>query len=191
MFDVDGKCVEEYRIGSHRTCRDAAREANGILLTRLSAMLRVAKEGPGRLESEEALCTWDADVASARAAERTTSTSKAITWWLETIKLWDHPPAEFTVCHPRLVWSELYSKVYVREMELWGAAPPLRSKPDDNIIHHVRHPTQTAWLMVHHSQGGHARPVHPTHGVESKHQWSRQVHQAPEPRRPLELRRVQ
>jgi hypothetical protein len=54
MFDVDGECVEEYRIGSHRTCRDAVREAYGILPTRLSAMLRVAKECPGRLESEEA-----------------------------------------------------------------------------------------------------------------------------------------
>jgi hypothetical protein len=50
-----------------------------------------------------------------------------VTWWLETINLWDHMPAEFTIVHPNLVWAELYWRLYVREMELWGSSPPLRA----------------------------------------------------------------
>eukprot|EP00962_Isochrysis_galbana_P020507 scaffold5987_cov122-Isochrysis_galbana.AAC.1 len=75
-------------------------------------MLRVAKAAPRGLESEEAMRLWDANVAAMHAAERTTSTSEAVNWWLQTIKLWDHMPAEFTIVHPRLVWSELYARIY-------------------------------------------------------------------------------
>jgi hypothetical protein len=130
-FDVDGKISEDYRIGSYRTCREAAREAYGILPLRLSSMLRVAKAAPGGLESEEAMRLWDANVAAMHAAERTTSTSEAVNWWLQTIKLWDHMPAEFTIVHPRLVWSELYARIYLREMYAWvgcGDSPALEAE---------------------------------------------------------------
>jgi len=126
-FSPDGTSTEEYRIGSYRACREAARAAYGMQPSRLSAMLRVAKGSPGGLESQQALRSWDASVASARAAEKVTSKSEAGTWWLDILELWDHMPAEFTIAHPRLVWSELYSKIYLREIEHWGSAEPLRA----------------------------------------------------------------
>jgi hypothetical protein len=163
--------------------------AYGILPTRLSVMLRVAKEGPGRLESEEALRTWDADVVSARAAERTTSTSEAIIWWLETIELWDHLSAEFTVCRPRSVWSELYSKVYVREMELWGAAPPLRSKLEDTIMPGIPPKPPGSWSTTR-QEAMHVQSIRHTE-LDPNTNGPIMFIRTPEPRRPLELRQVQ
>jgi hypothetical protein len=64
-FDVDGKASENYRIGSHRACREAAREAYGMLPSRLTAMISVLKQAPGRMQTAVALLKRDVDVAAA------------------------------------------------------------------------------------------------------------------------------
>lgn len=164
-FSPDGTSTEEYRIGSYRACREAAREAYGMQPSRLSAMLRVAKGTPGGLESQQALRSWDASVASARAAEKVTSKSEAVTWWLDILELWDHMPAEFTIVHPRLVWSELYSKIYLREIEHWGSADAVagwgwggqpHERGQEGQEETREEEPQAAGLMVSGSSRGHA-----------------------------------
>eukprot|EP00965_Chrysotila_dentata_P260096 6213782-Pleurochrysis_carterae.AAC.2 len=107
-YDANDKASFSFSAGSRRTCGEFARVAYGISQYKWNCNLAQLRKGKGVLEAHSTIHAWDAAARTALAAERTSSRSEAVAWWMVMFDMWDSVPNEYVLVHPRIVWDRLY-----------------------------------------------------------------------------------
>ena len=130
IFDVSGNPMEVFSVAGHQACANFTRQAYGIPLGTWLQGMANAKKQPGGAGITRALTSAGQSFQHVDQIGHVTSTSEAEAWWVDLISEWDFLPNESppVIKHPSYVGEVLYASVYVAEMELYSAVPPLKQR---------------------------------------------------------------
>ena len=127
-FDVGGNPTEAFSVAGHQACANFTRQAYGIPLHTWLKGMANAKKQAGGAGITRALKPASQSFQRVDQMGQITSKSEAEEWWMDLLSEWDVLPNESppVIKHPSYVGEVLYKEVYLAEMELYSAAPPLK-----------------------------------------------------------------